>query len=198
MDVENADIGDILARHPVPRRRLSVAEFYRLTEIGVLLEGDRVELLEGQLVQMSAIGPRHALAVDALNEILVPAVTGRARVRVQNPVTLDEGSEPQPDFAVVTRQWPGYPKAHPAPADIYLLIEVADSSFNTDSGAKRVIYAKAGVREFWIVDLIDNVVRVHRQPSGYDYLSVTNVMPSEPLAIEGLPGVKFAAQDIFT
>ncbi len=198
MDGATIEIADILARHPVPRRRLSVAEYHRMTEIGVLYEGDRVELLEGQLVQMPPIGPRHALAVDALTEMLVFALAGRARLRVQNPVTLDGGSEPQPDVSVLAHRWPGYPNTHPGPADVFLLIEVADSSFNTDSGAKLAVYAKAGIREYWIVDLMENLVHVHRQPSGFVYQSVTTVTPAQSLDIEGLPGVTIAAQNIFT
>jgi Uma2 family endonuclease len=188
---------DILIRHPVPRRRLTVSEYHHLGQVGILGENDRVELLEGQLVEMSPIGPRHALAVDALHESLVMAVAGKAAVRGQNPVTLDDGSEPQPDIAVVRRPWRGYPGAHPGPDDILLLIEVADSSFNVDSGAKLEMYAKAGIREFWIVDLKIDVVHVHRKPSGLTYKSVTTVKPSEMLELEGLPGISIAAGHIF-
>jgi Uma2 family endonuclease len=188
---------DILERHPVPRRLITVAEYQLMGKVGILDEDDRVELLEGQLVKMNDIGPRHALAVDALNEILVTVFAGRATVRVQNPVTLDGISGPQPDFAVVTRRWFGYPNTHPGPADIFLLIEIADSSFKIDSGAKLEIYAKAGIREFWIVDLNSDIVRVHRKPSGITYESVKTVYPSETLEVESLPGVTFPAATIF-
>src|SRR5262245_21396952 len=99
---------DVLSRHRVPRHRLTVADYHRLGEARILGEDDRVELLEGQLVDMSPISPRHALAVDTLNELLVPAVAGRGVVRVQNPITLDNGSEPQPDLTVVRRLWAGH------------------------------------------------------------------------------------------
>jgi Uma2 family endonuclease len=194
MDVEHVDI---LASYPVPRRRLTVAEYYRLGEIGILGEDDRVELLEGQLVEMSPIGPRHALAVDALNAILVMAAAGKATVRVQNPVTLDGGSEPQPDFTLVPSRWPGYPKAHPGPADIFLLIEISDSSLAVDRGAKLALYAKSGVREVWIVDLTTDVVHVHRKPRGLEYQLVTSAKAPETLEIEALPGVTVAASAIF-
>src|SRR6185312_1090163 len=114
--------GDILSRHPVPRHRLTRDDYHRLGETGILGENDRVELLEGQLVDMSPIGPRHGLAVDALNELLVGAVAGRAGVRVQNPITLDDRSEGQPDIALVRRPWRGYPTAHPGPEDVILLV----------------------------------------------------------------------------
>ena len=134
---------DVLSRHPVPRHRLTVADYHRLGEAGILGTDDRVELLEGQLVDISPISPRHALAVDVMAELLVFAAAGRAHVRVQNSITLDSGSEPQPDLTVVRRPWSGYPRAHPGPADVLLLIEVADSSLDLDLGAKRAIYARA-------------------------------------------------------
>jgi Uma2 family endonuclease len=133
----DTDRVDIPARHAVPRHRIPLHEYHRLAETGILGEDDRVALLEGQLVDMSPIGPRHALPVDALNELLVPAVAGRAVVRVQNPIALDGLSEPQPDIVVVRRPWLGYPAAHPQPGDIFLLIEVADTTLATDVSALR-------------------------------------------------------------
>lgn len=121
-------VADVLSRHPVPHHRLSREDYHRLGHAGILGEDDRVELLEGQLVDMSPIGPRHALVCDALTELLIHAVAGRAAVRVQNPIALSDNSEPQPDFALVRRPWADYPHDHPTPTDIFLLIEVADSA----------------------------------------------------------------------
>ncbi len=100
---------DMMTRYPVARRRLSVADFYRLGEAGILNQDDRVELIEGQLIALPPVGTRHALAVDALTDLLGRAATPPARVRVQNPVTLNGASEPLPDIAVVRRPWRGYP-----------------------------------------------------------------------------------------
>jgi Uma2 family endonuclease len=194
---QNSNTTDVLSRHPVPRHRLTIADYHRLGEAGILGEDDRVELLEGQLVDMSPIGPRHALAVDALTELLLPAVAGRAHVRVQNPITLDSGSEPQPDLAVVRRPWSGYPRAHPGPADILLLIEVADSSLELDLGAKRAIYARAGIAEFWIVDLTTDTVLVHRDPDGDGYRSFTPVRPPAVLDVLALAGVAIPVGVVF-
>jgi Uma2 family endonuclease len=117
---------------------------------------------------------------------------------VQNPIILDSGSEPQPDLVLVQRPWHGYPASHPGPTDIILLIEVADSSRDMDLGAKRELYARAGIREFWIVDLITNGVVVCRSPSGEQYQSVTRVEPTGVLEVEGLPGVAIQAGPLFT
>jgi hypothetical protein len=194
--MDTGDI-DILGRHPVRRHRLTLDDYHRLGEAGILGEDDRVELLEGQLVDMSPIGPRHALAVDALNELSVTAVSGRARVRVQNPVQLDGGTEPRPDIVLVKRPWHGYPASHPGPEDIILLVEVADSSRDMDLGAKRELYARARIREFWIVDLIADGVLVCRNPGGDRYQSVTRVEPSGLLDVEGLPEVTIPAGSLF-
>jgi len=188
---------DVLSRYPVPRHRLTRRDYYRLAEAGILGEDDRVELLEGQLVDMSAIGPRHALAVDALNELLVRAVAGRAAVRVQNPIVLDDNSEPQPDFTLVRRPWGGYPHEHPRPSDVYLLIEVADYSLGFDLGAKLELYASAGICEFWVVDLTSNHVLVHRRPRNGKFDSVVAIDMSGTVQVEALPEVTFPVAQIF-
>ena len=188
---------DVLTRYPVPRHRLTVEDYHRLGTAGILGEDDRVELLEGQLVDMSPIGPRHALTIDSLTLALVRAVGDHAWVRVQNPITLDRRSEPQPDFTVVRRPWPGYPNAHPGPDDVHLLIEVSDSSLDFDLGAKRELYARAGIREFWVVDLTSNGILVHRDPAGGQYGSVTRIEPAGVLHIAALPGVSIPAASLF-
>ena len=191
------DVADVLSRHPVPRHRLTLDDYHRLGEAGILGEDDRVELLDGQLVDMSPIGPRHALAVDALNKLLVTGVGERAAVRVQNPIELDATTEPQPDIALARQPWRGYPSAHPQPGDVFLLIEVADTSLELDRGAKLALYARAGIREFWIVDLTTDGVFVHRKPRGDKYDLVMRVEPPGVLEVEDLPGVKIPAASLF-
>jgi Uma2 family endonuclease len=168
-----------------------------MAEAGILGEDDRVELLEGQLIEMASIGPRHALAVDALTELLVLGAQGQAVVRVQNPVVLDDISEPQPDFALLRRPWNGYPDDHPPPPDIYLLIEVSDSSLNFDRGPKLELYARSGIREFWVVDLTTNSVLVHRKPNDGKYESITNVDMLGVLQVEALPSITIPVEKIF-
>jgi Uma2 family endonuclease len=188
---------DIMTRYPVPRHRLTRRDYYRMGEAGILGENDRVELLEGQLVDMSPVGPRHAIVTGNLNELLVTGFAGRALTRCQDPVVLDDGSEPQPDFALVQRPWRGYPNTHPAPGDILLLIEVADSSLDFDRTVKLELYARAGIREVWIVDLTTDGVMVHRHPSGGGYGSVVRVEAPEVLDVEALPGVTIMVAEVF-
>ena len=188
---------DILSRHPAPRRRLTTAEFYRMGEVGILGADDRVELIEGQLVAMSPIGVRHALAVDSLNEQFIYAAAGRAKVRVQHPVTLDDGTEPQPDIALVRDRWHGYPQRHPGPQDILLLVEVSDASLPFDRAGKCELYARSGIQEYWIVDLIKNVVRIHREPASNGYASESELGALSRLEVQALPGVTIQAALLF-
>jgi Uma2 family endonuclease len=189
--------GDILSRYPVSRHRLTVRDYYRMAEVGILGWDDRVELLEGQVVDLAPAGPRHALAIDALNEILVLACASRARARVQQPIELDEYSEPEPDVALVRRPWDGYPDSHPHAPDVLLLIEVADSSLAFDRGAKLELYARAGISEYWIVDLTSNRVLTHREPQDGGYASVAVLDMSGTLQIAALPGVTIPVAQIF-
>jgi Uma2 family endonuclease len=188
---------DIMTRYPVPRHRFTRRDYYRLGEAGILGRDDRVELLEGQLVDMSPIAPRHAIVTENLTALFVTAFAGRARVRCQLPVVLNDGSEPQPDLALVQRPWRGYPHTHPGPDDIFLLIEVADSSLDFDRTVKVELYARAGIREVWIVDLTTDLVFLHRGPSGGGYDSVVRVETPAALGVESLPGVTIPVAEVF-
>jgi len=195
MDTASADI---LTRYPVPRRhRLTRRDYYRLAEAGILALDDRVELLEGQLVDMPHIGPRHAIVTENLMDLLVTGFAGRARLRCQNPIMLDDGSEPQPDLVLVRRPWRGYPHDHPSPGDVFLLIEVSDSTLAFDRTVKLALYARAGIAEVWIVDLTTDAVLVHRTPSGDLYTSVVRLEAPDLLDVEGLPGVTIPVADVF-
>jgi hypothetical protein len=187
----------VLSRYQVPRHRLTRRDYHRLGEAGILGEDDRVELLEGQLVDMSPIGPRHALIVDMLTRLFLGMVGEDVWVRGQNPIVLDDVSEPQPDLTLLRQPWHGYPHEHPRPPDVFLLIEVSDSSLEFDLGAKLELYARAGIREFWVVDLSVNRVLVHRGPNQGRYDSVTTVDMSGTLQVEALPGVTIPAAKIF-
>ena len=151
-------------------RPLRRNEYDALVALGVF-QDERVELLDGALVAMSPVGPPHSSAVQKLTELLLPRLLGRATVRVQSPFAAHDLSEPEPDVAVVP---PGdYHAAHPRKA--YLVIEVADSSLQTDRSKKAAIYAECGIPEYWIVNLAQRCVEVHTDPIGASYRSVRQV-----------------------
>ena len=131
--------------------RFSVAEYHALGESGVLTHASRTELINGEIFDMTPIGTRHSNVVDRLNEWFSGRRQGY-RVRVQNPVTLGDDSEPQPDIALVERM--DYSDRHPGPENVYLIVEVADSSTKFDGDVKARLYAANGVPEYWLMDLV--------------------------------------------
>jgi Uma2 family endonuclease len=188
----------LLAANPwVTRRPITVADYHRMGEVGILGERDRVELIEGELVAMSPIGSYHHGTVNQLTHALVHAVGERAIVSVQGPVRLDDFSEPEPDFALLKPRPDFYRDAHAQPADVLLLIEVADTSLNYDRVVKRALYARHAVPEFWIVDLTSGEVEVCREPKAGGYAAVERVGRDGELEPELLPGVRIQVSSLF-
>lgn len=166
--------------------RFSADEFFKLVEVGILEESDRIELLDGELVIMAPIGKRHAQSVRRLNRFLNKIFNDVCLVDCQNAVMLDEYSVPQPDIVLVN---PEIDKTGelPRPADVLLAIEVSDSSLPYYSTTKLRAYARAGVREYWIVNLDRRVVEVHRAPEGENYEEAFSRGVAETLAPAAFP-----------
>lgn len=165
-------------------------------EVGILDEDDRVELLDGQVVPMTPIGPAHASLVDRLTRLLVRAVGDDAVVRVQNPVRLTPLSEPEPDLAVVRPRADGYAESHPGPDDVVVLVEVADSSDAVDRAVKIPLYADAGVPEVWLIDVSRRLLTVHTDPGEGGYRVVRTPGPDETLALTGPSGTALPVAEI--
>ncbi|HET7882582.1 MAG TPA: Uma2 family endonuclease [Acetobacteraceae bacterium] len=183
----------LLTRAPwVTRRALTVTDYHRMGEAGILKQQDRVELIEGELIAMSPIGSGHSGTVNALNRLLILAVGDRGVVAVQNPVQLDVLSEPQPDFAVLKPRDDYYRAATPRPEDVLLLVEVAESSLAYDRAVKRALYARHNIPEYWIVNLDADRVEVHRAPAGDRYASVSHLGRGGTLEPMLLPGATVA------
>lgn len=171
------------------RHRFTWDDYHAMAAAGALKEDDRVELIEGEIVDMTPIGSRHAAVVDRLTHRLVMDCGARAIVRVQGPVRLGAHSEPQPDLLVLERRDDFYQDAPPTAGDVRLLIEVADSSLQYDQTVKLPLYARARVREVWLVDLVRNEVQVHREPtlSGFGFVERRGRGSLvEPIAFPGL------------
>jgi Uma2 family endonuclease len=180
----------------VRRYRFNVDEYHRMAEAGVLHGDHRVELLDGGVVVMSPIGDPHAACVNRLNRFLGARVGERAIVSVQNPVQLDEHSEPQPDVALLVPRDDFYASATPRPEDTLLAIEVGDSSVRFDREVKAPLYAKAGVRELWLVDLPAGEVTVCLRPTADGYSELSVKRRGESLAPEGLPDALVRVDDV--
>ncbi len=168
-----------------------------MAEVGILSEDDRVELIQGEIVRMSPIGSRHAACVGRLNRLLQRLVGLDAIVRVQDPISLDGYSEPEPDVALVKPRDDFYSREHPGPGDVLLLIEVADTSVERDLEVKLPLYARAGIPEAWLVDLPAETVEVYSRPDGGEYRETVRTKRGETVTSRTIPGLEVAANDIF-
>lgn len=178
------------------RYAFSVEDWHRMGEAGLFDEDSRVELLDGEVVWMSPIGSRHASCVNRLNHLLVLAVGTQAIVSVQNPVRLDDWSEPQPDFALLHPQADYYAAATPRPEDTFLLVEVADSSLAWDRDRKAPRYGATGVPAYWVIDLGGDEVLVHGGAGPAGYGDLHHAQRGEMLEVPGRPGVAFSVDDL--
>lgn len=189
----------VLTSHPAASiRLLTVSEYHRMGEAGIFTETERVELIEGQLIAMSPIGSPHFAAVNTLNRLLVRAVGDLAVVSVQNPVRLNDKSEPEPDLALIRPRNDEYRSGLPGPADLLLIIEVASSSIDYDRGVKLALYARHSIPECWIVNLDLACIEVYRSPNatGSGYSSCWHIGGDGTLEIVSLPGVTIQAAPI--
>ncbi len=171
----------------IARRLFTVTEYYRMAQAGIFSEDDRVELLEGEILEMSPISSRHASCVKRLNDLLVRKLSGRFVISVQDPIRLSDYSEPQPDIAVLKFRADFYSAEHPKPEDVLLLIEVCETSAELDRHVKLPLYAKAGIPEVWLVDLAHNQIEVYRAPSAQGYGESQTLGRGQTLTAQLLP-----------
>jgi Uma2 family endonuclease len=171
----------------IHRHRYTVDDYYRMAEVGILGPDARVELIDGEVIEMPPIGAPHASVVTDIQNLLIAAVGGRAIVRVQNPIRLGRHSEPQPDIALVTPPGTKYRSRHPTPADILLLVEVADTSLRLDRDLKLGLYARSGIPEVWLLDLKARGIVRYWAPGVAGYLKSEPLVERAAVTIPGLP-----------
>jgi len=187
-----------MSAQPFPsRHRLSVAEYYRMAEAGILNEDDRVELIEGEIIDMPPIGANHTSVVKRLNAVFTHSVGMSAIVSVQDPIRLNERCEPQPDIALLRYREDFYGHAHPGPEAVLLVVEVADSSLRYDKEIKLPLYARHGIPEVWIVDLENQRLEIHRRPVKDGYLEKRCPGREETIAPEALVECRVALGKLF-
>jgi Uma2 family endonuclease len=176
--------------------KFTYRDYHRMAETGVLRGNARVELMDGIINDMSPIGPFHGAVTKHLLEFFVLAAKGRYLVAVQDSVHLGEHSEPQPDITLARRMPDYYGSGHPEPEDIFLLIEVADTSLEYDRGHKLPMYSRAGIREVWIVDLNELTIEVYREPSYLGYESKTVLSAGDYARPSAFPDVAVDVRDL--
>lgn len=190
---------DLLApSQPQPRRlRFSVDDYYKMIELGMIEDYERAEIIDGQMVQMMTIGDKHAAVVNALNRFLSRNLPDSILVSIQNPLRLGNFDEPEPDVVLADlTKYDG--KRHPRPSETIFVVEVADTSLKYDRDTKLPLYAEAGIREVWIVNLERDVVEVHHEPNVGIYQRTDVYEPGSILSSSVLPDLKLAVSEILT
>lgn len=165
-------------------RRLSVQDYHQMAESGILQPDERIELLEGQIIQMAAKGTAHSAAVTRIERLLRNRLGERVLLRFQDPVRLNDYSEPEPDVAVVQPNTLFYEDHHPIPSEVFLLIEVSDTTLKFDREVKSPAYARSGIAEYWVLDVKARKLHVYRVPGADGYQS--EAILSEELTVAPL------------
>ena len=178
------------------KRYFNVDDYYRMFRAGVFSQGDRVELIEGEVVEMSPIGSTHQGCVDELSSVVMEKIGRAAIVRVQGPIHIDDYSEPQPDISLLKPRRDYYRRAHPMPADVLLVIEVADTSVEYDRSVKLPLYARAGIPEAWLIILPKDLIEVHSEPKNGKYQKVQRLKRGKTLASATIPELKLNVGEI--
>jgi len=175
----------------------TVDEYHRMIAAGILAAGDRLELLDGQIIQMNPQLPPHAATTQRAARYLDRLLEEVAYVRMQLPVTLRPSSEPEPDIAVVCIDPNEYGDRHPTASDVLLLIEVADSTLISDRQKKALIYAKAGISDYWILDINSRQVLIFREPSAEGYRQSMTLTLNEAIAPLAFPNIEIPLTQLF-
>jgi Uma2 family endonuclease len=181
----------------VARRLFTVEEYHRMAEAGILGTDERVELIEGEIVHMAPIGPRHIGCVINATRLFITRLGDRAVVSPQNPVVMPPRSEPQPDLLLLRPRDVSYSRELPRSEDVLLAVEVADTTARFDRVVKARLYARAGIAEFWLCVAMNGAVEVYRGPGANGYASVTMHGPDQAVSSLAFPDVRFAVADFF-
>ncbi|HJQ34382.1 MAG TPA: Uma2 family endonuclease [Pyrinomonadaceae bacterium] len=180
----------------VVKKQFNVEEYYRMAAAGILSEEDRVELIEGEIIRMNPIGSRHAACVGRLTRLFGRRAGDNAIVWVQNPVQINDYSEPVPDISLLRFRDDFYAQANPQPDDVLLIVEVSDSTVNYDRKVKVPLYARAGVPEMWLVNQPEDLIEVYSRPADGAYQETRLVRRGESLTAASVPGLTLDADDV--
>ncbi len=178
------------------RRLFTVEEYHKMAQAGILTEDERVELIEGEILEMSPIGRRHAAHVKRLNKLFNQRLGDRVLVGVQDPVILSDLCEPEPDLSLLQPRPDFYEAGHPQPQDVFLLVEVADSTVETDQYVKVPTYAKSDIVEVWLVNITQQCLEVYRQPSRDGYQNEQKYQRGQTVSMQAFPDVTITVNEV--
>jgi Uma2 family endonuclease len=180
----------------VTKKLFTTDEYHRMSELGILRDDRRFELIRGEIIEMPRPGPPHSGRVNRLNRLFTSRLGDAVVVAIQNPVWLDEFSEPLPDVALLKPRADFYTDSHPAVGETLLLIEVSDSTENYDRKIKGPLYAEMGIPEYWQLDVKKDVLVVHTQPADGQYQSITTFKRGQTIRLQKLPAIAFSIDEI--
>lgn len=181
----------------LPRPRVSVEEYYRMAEVGLLAPDARTELIEGEVIEVPPVESPRASVISRLQYLLFPAVGNLAQVRVRQPIHLDDYSEPQPDLTVVRPRKDFYWSRHPGPADTLLIVEVSESTLRFDRDVKVPLYSRHQVPEVWLLDLPHDRIHFFRAPRDGTYTEVSFTDDPKVVALSALPEIVVDPSGLF-
>jgi Uma2 family endonuclease len=183
-------------RTDVTKKLFTVDEYYRMADAGIFTEDDRVELIEGEILEMSPIGHRHMVCVDRANDLLTSALRGKVLISVQNPLRLNKYNEPQPDIVVLKWREDYYASKLHTPEDTLLVLEVSDTTVRYDTKVKLPIYAANGISEVWIENLQEDLILLCRDPAERNYKTQLSLQLREFISSLAFPDVAFKIEDL--
>lgn len=178
------------------RKQFTVWDYHQMVKAGILKEDERVELIAGEIIEMSPIGTLHAACINRLIRLFSQLLGDRAIVAAQNPIALSDFSEPQPDISLLKPRPDFYAAAHPQPQDILLLVEVADTTINYDRSVKIPLYANSGISEAWIIDINGQTIEVYRQPTPNGYQQIQSLQKRQSLFVQAFPEINLTVDDL--
>jgi Uma2 family endonuclease len=178
------------------RRRFTVEEYHKMARSGIFAPDERVKLIRGEIIQISPIGTRHAAYVRRLNTLFSERLGGKVLVDTQNPVELDNTSEPQPDVTLLKPRQDFYESAHPQVADVFLIVEVVDSIVRGDREIKIPLYAEDNIVEVWLIDINGQCIEVYRNPTPNGYKNVQTFRQGQTLTVQAFPDLNLTVDEI--
>ena len=178
------------------RRQFTVKEYHQMVEAGILTEDDKVELIAGEIVKMAPMGLPHAVCLRRLDRIFNKLLYSQVIIDTQIPINLSDDSEPEPDLVLLRLRDDFYAEKHPQPEDIFLLVEVADSTIKYDREIKIPLYAENGISEAWLIDINQQLIEVYRQAEGNSYQNVQQFFRGDSLTIEAFDEINLTVDQI--
>ena len=171
------------------RHTINTDTYHRMIETGILTEDDRVELIHGEIIHMSPIGKLHIAVVDRISNLIMEIIGRKAIVRIQSPIVIPHHSEPEPDVTLLKPRSDFYASHHAQPQDVFLIVEVAHTSWDTDYEVKRPLYASAGIPELWLVNLNKHEIEIHRTPAPGTYKNISILQSGDEVRLP-VPGIE--------